>query len=279
MARTSEENQVLDDFAENYRLGVADVMRAVERSVCGCDYGSTSWTTRDEAAQIAELLDVSAGDRLLDIGAGAGWPGLYLSQLTGCTTVLVDLPLDGLRVAAARAAADRQTETCCMVSAAAEALPFPDSCFDAICHSDVLCCLRAKRAVLQSCRRCVGLTGRMVFTVVFMPPDLSDADRAGLEGAGPPFSWSDVPYDLLLAETGWHIEREIDLSAGYAASIARMVAALEDHADAVCAHLGAAVWKERLDTQRRSLAAAEAGFLRRHLFAVTASPDMSGAQP
>ena len=35
--------------------------------------------------------------RLLDLGAGRGWPGLYLAVRTGCQVVLSDVPLEGLR--------------------------------------------------------------------------------------------------------------------------------------------------------------------------------------
>ena len=33
-------------------------MRDLERSICGCDYGSTGNTTRQEAERIAELLEL-----------------------------------------------------------------------------------------------------------------------------------------------------------------------------------------------------------------------------
>jgi len=36
---------------------------------------------------------------------GRGWPGLYFAARSGCRVVLADLPLEGLRVAAGRAAA------------------------------------------------------------------------------------------------------------------------------------------------------------------------------
>jgi len=39
-------------------------------------YGGTSWTTKAEADRVGRLLDLAPLDRLLDIGAGAGWPQL-----------------------------------------------------------------------------------------------------------------------------------------------------------------------------------------------------------
>src|SRR5438445_12981299 len=80
------------DFARDYELGRSRVVRELECCVLGCDYGGTSWTTRAEASHIAELLELHSGDKLLDLGAGSGWPALFLAQTTGCDTTLVDLP-------------------------------------------------------------------------------------------------------------------------------------------------------------------------------------------
>jgi ubiquinone/menaquinone biosynthesis C-methylase UbiE len=91
-------------------------------------------------------------DRLLDVGAGSGWPALFLAQTTGCDTTLIDLPLTGLRVAVERAVTDYLAERCRVVVADGAALPFKDGSFDAVSHSDVLCCLPAKLATLQACR-------------------------------------------------------------------------------------------------------------------------------
>ena len=68
-------------FSRDYELLGSIPMRHLERTVLGCDYGATSWTTRREAGRIAELLGLNADMRLLDVGAGAGWPGLYIAQL------------------------------------------------------------------------------------------------------------------------------------------------------------------------------------------------------
>ena len=62
--------------------------------LCGCGYDVKGYTTRDEARQMSMLLGLQPGNRLLDVGAGAGWPGLYFAKETGCDVVLVDLPLN-----------------------------------------------------------------------------------------------------------------------------------------------------------------------------------------
>ena len=106
MSLTLKELAKRDDFAMQYRQGQLPVLQAVERAVCGCDFGATSWATRDEADQITAALALAPGVHLLEIGAGSGWPGLYLAEESGCDVTLIDLPLDGLLIAAARAARD-----------------------------------------------------------------------------------------------------------------------------------------------------------------------------
>jgi cyclopropane fatty-acyl-phospholipid synthase-like methyltransferase len=92
-----------------------------------------------QADTLAHELGLSAGDRLLDLGTGRGWPGLYLAARTGCQVVLTDLPLEGLRVAANRAAAEGLAARIGVVAAAASGLPFRASSFDAVIHTEVLC--------------------------------------------------------------------------------------------------------------------------------------------
>jgi cyclopropane fatty-acyl-phospholipid synthase-like methyltransferase len=92
-----------------------------------------------QADALAGGLDLSAGDRLLDLGSGRGWPGLYLAARTGCRVVLTDLPLEGLRVAADRAAAEGLADRVGVVAAAASGLPFRAGSLDAVVHTDVLC--------------------------------------------------------------------------------------------------------------------------------------------
>jgi len=73
----------------------------------------------------------------LDVGSGAGWPGIYLAAVTGARVVLSDIPWEGLRVAARRLTGDGVAGH--VVAASAGVLPFRDESFDAATSSDVLC--------------------------------------------------------------------------------------------------------------------------------------------
>jgi 2-polyprenyl-3-methyl-5-hydroxy-6-metoxy-1,4-benzoquinol methylase len=134
---TSREQEVRDRFAGRYREQRVDVVQEIERRVIGADWGANGYTTIAQADDLASRLHLDAGALLLDIGAGRGWPGLYLAATTGCSVVLADVPLEALNVAAARIA-ERGAPAWC-VNASARDLPFPPATFDAVVHTDVLC--------------------------------------------------------------------------------------------------------------------------------------------
>jgi cyclopropane fatty-acyl-phospholipid synthase-like methyltransferase len=138
MRSSEDERRALADFAERYTVPPDDVLQAVERRVIGASWGSTGFTTVAQAEHLAARLELSAGKRLLDVGTGRGWPGLYLAERTGCEVVLSDLPMEGL-LHARRQAARAGISSLGAVVASARYLPFAKESVDAIVHTDVLC--------------------------------------------------------------------------------------------------------------------------------------------
>jgi cyclopropane fatty-acyl-phospholipid synthase-like methyltransferase len=126
-------------FGERYRTDPGGVARQVELAVIGGDWGANGYTTMAQARLLAPELGLRPGARLLDLGAGRGWPGLYLAAATGCQVVLADVPLEGLRWAAARAGREGLAARAAAVSGSARQLPFAPATFDAVVHTDVLC--------------------------------------------------------------------------------------------------------------------------------------------
>jgi len=139
MDRSERERTMQARFRDRYAVAYSPVMLEIEGSVLGSDYGASSWTTRQEADLFAGLLLLKRGDLLLDVGSGAGWPGLYLARTTGCRVVLTDLPFEGLRSALLRASQEGLEGAAWPMVAKGEALPFRDESFDAVTHADVLC--------------------------------------------------------------------------------------------------------------------------------------------
>ena len=270
--RSAKETALLNRFESFYDKARSPVMEAIERSVCGCDYGGNSWTTRAQAEQMAQHLRLRAGMRLLELGAGAGWPGLYLAQATGCDVALVDIPLNGLRIAAERAASEGLARGVTVVAADAAVLPFPDAGFNAVSHSDLLCCLDQKRSVLADCRRVIHAHGRMAFTVISVVPGLSATAYRRAVANGPDFVESEADYPTLLAETGWTVSGQDDITSDYVASCRRQIDADEAQQDGLVALIGAEAFAERLAKWTSHLAALNDNLLRRDAFVAVPRP-------
>ena len=139
MKRSTDEQEAEAWFRERYGRAPTDAARVLEQIVIGGDFGANGYTTVEQAGLLAQRLDLRAGDRLLDVGSGRGWPGLYLAKVTGCSVVLTDIPEEGLATARKRAAVEGLAERSQAVASSARRLPFKIESFDAVVHTDVLC--------------------------------------------------------------------------------------------------------------------------------------------
>lgn len=258
------------DFASDYQIGRAPALRELERCVLGCDYGGTSWTTRKEAERAGRSLALGPGSRLLDVGAGSGWPGLFLARISGCEAVLLDVPLVGLRLARERAVADGLANRCHVVGGSGSALPFADHSFDALSHSDVLCCTPAKAPMLRSCRRVARHGAKMAFSVIAITPSLAESDRRLAVEAGPPFVEAPEEYPAMLAATEWEVLEQRDVTAEFTQSLAASLAIMRSRVQELTAAMGADEFSERMRRRQAALAAARAGLLKRECYVALA---------
>ncbi len=125
-------------FSRTYATQTSDAHAAVQREVFGADTWVRGYTTVPQANVLAERLGLRPGVRLLDVGAGQGWPSLYLAQQTGCEALLSDVPAPALRSALARAGRQGLTGGCSFLLASGANLPFAPHTFDAVIHTDAL---------------------------------------------------------------------------------------------------------------------------------------------
>ncbi len=132
------QSEIAHRFAETYAKTNTEAHRAVQREVFGAEAWVRGYTTVPQADLLAERLGLRPGLRLLDVGAGQGWPSLYLARTTGCQAVLSDVPAPGLRLALARADRDGLVDRCSFVLASGARLPFRPRSFDAVVHTDTL---------------------------------------------------------------------------------------------------------------------------------------------
>ena len=232
----------------------------------GSDYGADGWATVEQVDELAHHLGLAPGRRLLDIGTGRGWPGLYLVQTTGCTAVLTDQTNDGLGDAVARAGSDGVTKPILAIAATALTLPFRSSSFDAVVHTDVLCCLRPKLGVLRETRRLLRPGGRTAFFVIHLAPQLSPQQRRQAVDAGPPaVATRSRSYVSLLSSAGFVDVDQIDVTATYAQTQRTWL----HHAHGLAGELAATeppgAFAQRVDDHIAAADAVDQGLLRRSL--------------
>lgn len=259
-------------FRTCYRAGSTDAQLRLERLVFGSDYGADGWTTIEQADELARRLQLRAGQRLLDIGTGRGWPGLYLVLTTGCDAVLTDQPIEGLQHAVTRAHRDGIAERTVAVAASARALPFRPESFDAIVHTDVLCCLRPKLLMLKASHRLLRPGGRTAFFTIHLAPDLSPAKRQqGIQAGPPAVRTGGRDYRSLLRSAGLVDVEQVDVTATYRSTHKAWL----EHALAMADQLASAeppgAFAQRIEQHAAAGEAIDQGLLRRSLL-VARSP-------
>ena len=263
---TKAEREQIAKFNNFYQLSTHDVLRRIEKYTCGCCYGGNSWTTEKQVILMGQKLGLSPRSSLIDIGAGAGWPGLYLSSIRGCSLTLVDLPETGLKLAANRSIQDKISERVTTIIADAAELPFGDQSFDAVSHSDLLCCLFSKKKVLTECRRVIRQQGKMAFTVIYITPGLDKPahERAVLNS--PDFIQADTRYETMLRECGWHIDDQIELSKEYQETCRLQIEADDLHQQELIKLLGEKQALDRMSNWKSKLEVIKEGLVKRDLF-------------
>jgi cyclopropane fatty-acyl-phospholipid synthase-like methyltransferase len=255
------------DFERDYEVAQAPLMREIERLVRGSDFGATSWTTRAQAEQTMARLGLAPGMRLLEIGAGAGWPALFLAGQSGCHVVLTDLPLSGLRIARSRAVSDGIAQRVGIAAADGAVLPFADHAFDRIHHADVLCCMDRKFEMLRECRRVARPAAWMEFSVIWLarrPTDQEEIDL--LQQSGPPYPDAGGDYGAMLTHAGWRVLERIEVTGEFVRCMDMTVAEMRARRDGLAGLLGAKDYRDRIQRRESTLAAVSRGLLKREIF-------------
>ena len=134
-----DEREARAHFRERYAIPTAAVSAEIEQRVIGSVWGVNGYTTVAQADELGRRLGLAPGRKLLDVGTGRGWPGLYLASRSGCALVGTDMPLDALTIAARRARDEGIDDRVSLVAAGGAYQPFRPESFDAIVHTDVLC--------------------------------------------------------------------------------------------------------------------------------------------
>ncbi len=210
---------------------------------------------RGATVALAEAAGLREGMRVLDAGAGAGGPALYLAAAHGCTVAAVDMTPEFCRLAELFARRTGLAERVTVVEGDVLALPFADGSFDAVWTQHVQMNIADKPRLYGELRRVLVHGGTLAFW---------DLVAAGDGDVHVPVPWATEASQSHLA--GFDDLRETVRAAGFdelvaedgtdeaRAFVALMDERLRDGPPPLGLHLIVPNAKERFDNYSRNLA-------------------------
>jgi arsenite methyltransferase len=128
------------------------------------------------------LGELSPGERVLDVGSGAGTDSLVAAQMVGPAGRVVGVDMTAEMLAKARAgAAEMGAENVTVLEAEAESLPFGEDSFDVVISNGVIDLVPDKDAVFSEIHRVLAPGGRMQVADVTIQRPVSEEGRRNID--------------------------------------------------------------------------------------------------
>jgi SAM-dependent methyltransferase len=122
------------------------------------------------------------GERVLDLGSGAGTDSLVAAQMVGPAGSVTGIDMTPAMLEKARgAAAELGAANVEFVEAEAERLPFPDGSFDVVISNGVIDLIPDKDAVFAEIHRVLAPGGRIQIADVTIQQPVSDEGRRNID--------------------------------------------------------------------------------------------------
>ena len=120
--------------------------------------------------EMANLLEVSATDHVLDVGSGIGGPARYMARRFGCRVSGIDLTAEFCEVARHLTSQLGLEERVALRHGDALSMPFADATFDGACSMNVSMNIADKRALYREIHRVLKPGVRLVLSEAAQGP-------------------------------------------------------------------------------------------------------------
>jgi SAM-dependent methyltransferase len=128
------------------------------------------------------LGPLASGERVIDVGCGAGTDSLVAAQMVGPAGSVTGLDMTPEMLAKARASgAEMGAVHVAFVEGEAEAIPFPDESFDVVISNGVIDLVPDKEAVFSEIGRVLGPGGRLQIADVTIQRPVSEEGRRNID--------------------------------------------------------------------------------------------------
>jgi arsenite methyltransferase len=128
------------------------------------------------------LGELRRGERVLDVGSGAGMDSLVAAQMVGPDGSVTGIDMTPEMLAKARAGASEMgAENVEFVAGEAEALPFPDETFDVVISNGVIDLVPDKDSIYAEIFRVLAPSGRIQVADVTIQNPVSEEGRRQID--------------------------------------------------------------------------------------------------
>src|SRR6478672_9186549 len=125
---------------------------------------------RNATARLAQLAQIDASQRVLDVGCGIGGPSRYLASKFGCQVTGLDLTPEFVALAGMLAQRTRLADKVTYRQGNALDLPFPDASFDVVWSQNAAMNIADRDRLYGEMHRVLAPAGRLAFQDVAAGP-------------------------------------------------------------------------------------------------------------